>query len=148
MVTSIIRILFSYYLWANNNSYTIMAETARFELADAFIHRLFSRQPVSTTHPSFLIEVFRTSANFHSWWTSNPFALCRLCSDTEKHLGDFIYTRCSNPRVMVEMMRIELISIYQIYLKFLYYNHFWLFFIIRNYFLNHKLAVPSPSISG
>ena len=50
-----------------------------------------------------IFGVSRTSADFHAWSlpfplmlyeapTLNPSALCRLCTDTGKHLGDFIFT--------------------------------------------------------
>lgn len=54
--------------------------------------------------------VFRTSADFHAWLlplspgkphgerTINPSALCRLCSDTGKHSGDFVFRLFPGPR--------------------------------------------------
>ena len=50
-----------------------------------------------------IFGVSRTSTDFHAWSlpfplmlyeapTLNPSALCRLCTDTGKHLGDFIFT--------------------------------------------------------
>lgn len=82
-----------------------MERDKRFELSPS----AWKADMLSTRHQSRILDrVSRTSTDFHAWFLScyidtitltlNPSALCRLFSGTEKHLGDFILLRCSNPR--------------------------------------------------
>ena len=54
----------------------------------------FSRFPKRSR----FLKLLRISISGHYTNTYNPSALCRLCPDIGKHLGGFVYTRCSNPR--------------------------------------------------
>lgn len=54
----------------------------------------FSRFPKRSR----FLKLLRISISGHYTNTYNPSALCRLCPDIGKHLGDFVYARCSNPR--------------------------------------------------